>query len=575
MNLPPDKTAAAAPENLRATNGGVLRVSAETFAFARGEQQPSEDASVVKEFPGVFLAAVADGLGSAKQGGEAAARVVETLARNFPARPRAWSAGKTLEEITRHLNRRFHQEGMARFESTELATTIAAIAFEGDRAYTLNAGDSRIYLWRAGKLAQLSTDHREPHPQRTHVLTRAMGLADELTPATHETAILADDVILLCTDGLSDVLNAAALTALLERGATAATIAAEARRQATDDTRDDLTVVTLRVLETGAAQRPAETAARVPDKLKAGDVIDGFTLRRSFRDSDRIWLAARQGNSFVLKFAPREAAQNESARTVFLNEIWHATQIAAEFFPAASVPENATDCYYALEYFHAPTLKHFISEHGPLPPPQAVELAQFLLRAEQFLLRHDFVHGDLKPENILVLRDNEKLRFKLIDLGSVSEIFSLQGRAGTPSYLAPERFSGAAMTERTEIFSLGVTLYEALTGKLPYGEVEPFQTPVFKTARPLTALNPHAPLWLEAIAARAIAIAPEQRYENYSEMLFELENPAKVRPFHQPGTPLLERNPLLFFKVGFFLLLAVSLGLLGVIFHLLHPTISR
>ena len=574
MNLPSDKTTAAAPENLRAAHG-VLRVSAETSAFARSEGKPSEDASVVKEFDGAFLAAVADGLGSAKQGGEAATRAVETLVRNFPARPRAWSAGKTLEEITRHLNRRFHQEGIARFESTELATTIAAIAFEGDRAYLLNAGDSRIYLWRAGQLTQLSTDHRESHPQRTHVLTHAMGLADELTPATRELPILADDVLLLCTDGLSDVLNHDALAALLARGATAAAIATEAHRLATDDTRDDLTVVTLRVLEAGPAHRPAEVAVRVPDKLKVGDVIDGFTLRRSFRASDRIWLAARQGNSFVLKFAPREAAQNESARTVFLREIWHATQIQAEFFPAAFAPENATACYYALEYIHAPTLKQFISEHGPLTPPQAVALAQFILRAEQFLLRHDFVHGDLKPENILVLRENSDVRFKLIDLGSVSEVFSLQGRAGTPSYLAPERFTGAAMTERTEIFSLGVTLYEALTGKLPYGEVEPFQTPVFKNARPLTALNPHAPLWLEAIAARAIASVPEQRYENYSEMLFELENPAKVRPFHRAGTPLIERNPLLFFKIGFFLMLAVALGLLGVIYHLLHPFISR
>jgi serine/threonine protein phosphatase PrpC len=558
---------AAAPEHLRAVQG-VLRVSAETFAFARDQQKPSEDAAVVKEYDGVLLAAVADGLGSARQGGEAATRAVETLARNFPARPSAWSAGKTLEEITRHLNRRFYQEGLARFESTELATTIAAVALQGSHAYAINAGDSRIYLWRAGRLTRLSTDHREPYPGRTHVLTSAMGLADEFTPATREMPILAGDFLMLCTDGVTDVLNEDALTALLERRATAAVIAAEAHRQATDDQRDDLTVVTLRVLETGPAHSPAEGSLHVADKLKAGDVIDGFTLRRSFRASDRIWLAARQGDSFVLKFAPREAAQNDSARTVFQREIWRATQLQAEFFPAAFVPENATAFYYVLEYVNAPTLKQFIAKHHPLMPTQAVELALFVLQAEQFLLRHDFVHGDLKPENMLVLHENESLRFKLIDLGSVSGIFSLQGRAGTPSYLAPERFTGAAMTERTEIFSLGVMLYEVLTGKFPYGEIEPFQTPVFKIPRPLAELNPHAPLWLAAIVARALAAAPEQRYESYSEMLFELENPGKVRPFHPPGTPLLERNPLLFFKIGFFLLLATTLGLLLVVAHL-------
>lgn len=567
MESPLKSNTVADPETPRGGHG-VLRVSAETFAFPRDRQKPSEDAAVTKEFSGVFLAAVTDGLGSAKEGGEAATRAVEALARNFPARPRAWSPGKTLDEITRHLNRRFHQEGMARFESTEIATTIAAVALEGDRAYLLNVGDSRVYLWRTGKLSQLSMDHREPHPDRTHVLTRAMGLTEELTAYMRELPIFAGDVLLLCTDGLSDVLPDAAIAVLLERGATAAVIASEAHRLATDDLRDDLTVVTLRVLETSPAHRAAEVALRVPDKLKIGDVIDGFTLRRSFHANDRIWLAARQGDSFVLKFAPREAAQNDSARTFFEHEIWHARQIRAEFFPTAFVPENVTACYYALEYINAPTLKQFIAKHNSLTPPQAVELAKFILGAEQFLLRHDFVHGDLKPENILVLRESDGLRFKLIDLGSVSEVFSLQGRAGTPSYLAPERFTGGAITERTEIFALGATLYEALTGKLPHGEIEPFQTPVFKAARPLAALNPLTPTWLETIIARALAVAPEQRYMNYSEMLFELENPMKVRPFHQPGLPLLERNPLLFFKIGFFLLLAVTFGLLLVIFHL-------
>lgn len=539
----------------------MLRVSAESFACAGHAGRSTQDAALVKEFDGVYVAAVADGLGSAKKGGEAAVRVVETLTRNFPARPRAWPAGKAVEEIMRHLNGRFHQEGMARFESTELATTCAVVALEGDRLHALNLGDSRIYLWREGILRQLSIDHREPHPGRSHVLTRAMGLSEEFAPARTELPLLAGDVVLLCTDGVSDVLDDDALRRLLAAGTRAAGIAAEARRQATDETRDDVSAVTLRVLETGTDRRAAERALLVPETLKAGDIIDGFTLRQSFRASDRIWLAARAGEPFVLKFAPREAATNESVLTAFIREVWNATQLKSGFFPGAFVPEDATARYYALEYIHAPTLKQYLAEHGVLAPAAAVELARLLLRASQFLLGRDFVHGDLKPENILVLDKDGALRFQLIDLGSAAEVFSLQGRAGTPSYLAPERFNGAAMTEKTEIFSLGVTLYEALTGRLPYGEVEPFQQPVFHAPRPLAAHNPHVPPWLEAIIAHAITPDPERRYESYSEMLFELENPAKVRPFHRPGTPLLERNPLLFYKAGFFFLLAVTLVL--------------
>ena len=141
-----------------------MRVGAETFAFGRLEHLPSDDAAMGKDFDGVFLAAVADGLGSAKRGGEAARRAIDLLTRNFPARPHAWTAGKTVEEITRHLNRCFYQEGLARFEATELATTIATVALEGQTAYLLNAGDSRIYLWRANRLTRLSIDHREAQP---------------------------------------------------------------------------------------------------------------------------------------------------------------------------------------------------------------------------------------------------------------------------------------------------------------------------------------------------------------------------------------------------------------------------
>jgi len=426
----------------------------------------------------------------------------------------------------------------------------------------VNAGDSRIYLWRAGQLTQLSTDHREEHPHRAHVLTQALGLTEDLAPATREVPIQAGDTLLLCTDGVSDVLAEAALAVLLAQGAQAPGIASAAHRAASDETRDDLTAITLHVLETGATRRRTGQALRVPDKLKIGDVIDGFTLRRSFRANDRIWLAAKAGESYVLKFAPRDAAHNDTVLTAFVREVWHAAQLQADFFPAAFVPKDATARYYALDYVNAPTLKQFLAEHGPLAPIQAVALGEFILRAAQFLRSHDFVHGDLKPENILVRRAGDDLQFTLIDLGSVAELFSLQGRAGTPSYLAPERFTGAGMTETTEIFALGVTLYEALTGKLPYGEIEPFQRPACHAARRPARLNPHIPPWLEAVVCRAVAVSPEARYEAYSEMLFDLNHPEKVRPFQQPGVPLLERDPLLFYRSGFFLLLALCLVLL-------------
>ena len=370
------------------------------------------------------------------------------------------------------------------------------------------------------------------------------------------------DFILLCSDGLSDVLDDAALTELLAERTGARGLVAIARERATPETLDDITAVVLEVQELGPAASAAPVSLPIPAQLKADDMVDGYTLRRSFRASDRIWLAAKAGKSYVLKFAPLEAQTNDAVLTAFIRETWNATTLKADYFPAATAPEDASARYYVLDYFHAPTLKQWLADNGPLPTADAVALGKFVLAAGQFLLRHDFVHGDLKPENILVLGEPGALAFKLIDLGNVAEVFSVNSRAGTPSYLAPERFHNAAVSEPTEIFALGATLYEALTGKLPHGEIEPFQTPQFRAAKPPSKFNPHIPSWLDAIVLRALALDPDDRFAAYSEMRFELEHPEKVKPFRSAGAPLLERAPVLLLKLLLAASLAATLALL-------------
>ena len=533
---------------------GRLRVQATCFTRPREDNKPGDDVSAARAFEdGTFIAVVADGLGSARQGRDAAEKTVAHYTANFRNRPRAWSTAKTLEEITRHLNRQLYQEGLARHESPELATTVVVAVLDGDRLHLLNAGDSRGYRLRAGRLDQITHDHRDA--VQSHVLTQALGLADTVAPYLAQTDLAVGDLILLCTDGLSDVLDEATLAEQLARHAGARGLVGLARERATPETLDDITAVVLEVQELGPAASAAPGALPIPTQLKVGDLVDGYTLRRSFRESDRIWLAAKAGKSFVLKFAPIEAQTNDALLTAFIRETWNATTLKADYFPAATAPEDATARYYVLEYIHAPTLKQWLADRGPLSTVDAVTLGKFVLAAAQFLLRHDFVHGDLKPENILVLGEPGALEFKLIDLGNVAEVFSVSSRAGTPSYLAPERFHNAAVSEPTEIFALGATLYEALTGHLPHGEIEPFQTPQFRAARPPSAHNPHISSWLDAIVLRALALDSDDRFAAYSEMHFQLEHPETVKPFRSAGAPLLERNPLLLLK----LILAASL----------------
>ncbi len=518
----------------------------------------SQDAAGAEIWNDAIIAVVADGVGRAELADEAARRVVAGTLQNFKARPRTWSLQKALEEFTRLANRTLYQESMARLERPELVSTAAIVAIEGTRLAGLNAGDSRVYRLRAGALTQLSRDQTEQSPGLSHVLTQAVGLQPDLAPHFFQSDVENGDVILLCTDGVTNNLPDDALAAALQGGASARNIVQAALERTTPETADDTTAVVIQVEDTS---HPGHVQLAIPDTLRAGEVIDGCELLRPFGANERTWIARHAGGKVVIKFPPREARDSEAVHNQFVKEIWSVTRLQAEYFIRAfTPPENQTLCY-CMEYIEAPNLREFL-RGGTLPADQAMALLRFLLEAAQFLVRFDLVHGDLKPENILVLGEGGALRFKLIDFGSINEIFSVASRAGTPSYLAPERFHGAACTERTEVFALGVILYETLTGAYPYGEVEPFQTPVFRAARRPGALNANLPPWLESVALRAIVAKPEDRYQNFSEMKFDLEHPAKVRPFFNKGAPLLERNPVLYYRIAFALSAALNLYLL-------------
>ena len=215
-----------------------------------------------------------------------------------------------------------------------------------------------------------------------------------------------------------------------------------------------------------------------------------------------------------------------------------------------------------MHYFEGENLDSYLS-HKDLSIDASIKLAKIVLELCQYLLRQDLVHGDIKPHNIMVVKDKEQnIGFKIIDFGSITEIFSTSSRAGTPSYLSPQRFQNEAISETTEIFAIGVMLYFALTKKYPYGEIEPFQTPTFKEAKKPSFYNKNIPSWLDSVILRAIAIEPQQRYAHYSEMMYELTTPLHVKPYFSKNSSIIERSPLLFYRTAFTVMFIINILLL-------------
>ncbi len=526
------------------------------FSLAKGKELIGDDYFDVKSIDNFTIAIVCDGVGSADEGAEAARRVTKYLMNNFKNRPQSWSIEKSIKTFISSINSILYQESIINYERPELVTTLAIAVIEGDRLYGANVGDSRIYLLRNQKLTQISHDQAEGN-----MLTQAVGIADEVFPYYFENKINRGDRLLLCSDGLNAVMSDNKIKTTLLNIGTAHAIVKQASYLMQDNLPDDTTAVVVEVLDICPVHTLKQQKLIIPQSLSKDMVIDGYKLEKSLIQNNRTWLCSKRGQNYVLKFAPIEALDDSSILDLYVKEAWNSKRLKAGFFPKAVIPKKRTHRYYIMKYLEGVNLKTHLKQRR-LSVDDAITLAKTLLKMAQYLLKYDLVHGDIKPENIMVLERHGKHIFKIIDFGSMTELYSITSNAGTPSYLAPERFLGSSINESTELFAIGVTLYEALTGRFPYGEIEPFQTPSFKEPTQPIKENSKIPAWLNSVILRSISRDSKLRYKNYSEMLFEINNPEKVKPYFHKNMTLQERNPSLFYRIAFTLSFIVNLWLI-------------
>ena len=540
----------------------MLKVQSSQFILPKAKDTTGDDAcDFIILDNSVLVAVLCDGVGSARKGGAAARQSVKFFIDHFKTRPKNWDVTQSLTLFTQHINRLLFKESMTQYEQIELLTTLCVAVIEGDTLYTMNLGDSRIYLLDKDKqIKQLTQDHNMDDEHLSHVLTQALGLTDHVEPVISSFKVEKGDTLILCSDGLTSLMNDDQIANEVLRGLTSKLIVLNAAMEHKDNERDDISMQIFRIEELDEIHALKNKDLLIPQSLKKGDICDGYELTSSMMEHGRIWKVQKEGKTFVMKFPMAHAIDDPLALEEFVKEAWYAKQVHHKAFGEAWVPENRSARYYLMELIEGINLTEYV-KNRPITIDSAIALAKFLHKAEAHLLHLGLVHGDIKPENIIVYKKEGEVGvdFKMVDFGSVVEIFSLNSRAGTPSFLAPERFSGNAINESTEIFSIGVTLYWALTGKFPYGEIEPFQTPSFKQAKLPSTYNKNIPLWLESILMRSIAIDAEERYTHYSEFFYELKSPEKVKPYYASNLTFIERDPLLFYKIGFFILLLTNI----------------
>ncbi|GAB4353328.1 MAG: hypothetical protein Kow0099_37550 [Candidatus Abyssubacteria bacterium] len=176
--------------------------------------------------------------------------------------------------------------------------------------------------------------------------------------------------------------------------------------------------------------------------------------------------------------------------------------------------------FFAMEYLGGQSLRSFLKQRGKLPPADAVKIILDIADALELAHSQGIVHRDVKPDNIM---SDESGAFKIMDFGiahtEVGTQLTVTGTImGTPEYMSPEQASGLKVDRRSDIYSLGIVLYEMLTGKAPFrGDtaIEVLQMHVTKTPESPKLLNPEIPGKLAEVVSRMLEKQPANRYDSF------------------------------------------------------------
>ena len=198
-------------------------------------------------------------------------------------------------------------------------------------------------------------------------------------------------------------------------------------------------------------------------------------------------------------------------------------------------PRHKSRMYIAMEYVEGVSVREELAANGAFSREHAIDYARQICKALVYMHDQHVIHRDLKPENLLITPTGV---VKIMDFGialdELARRITWSGESstiGTPDYMAPEQIAGGRGDVRTDIYALGVILYEMLTGKLPYEGDS-----VYSILRAKTIEDPEPPTHylheldthLEEIILHAIERSPRRRYASAAEMEHDLENAAQV-----------------------------------------------
>ena len=240
-------------------------------------------------------------------------------------------------------------------------------------------------------------------------------------------------------------------------------------------------------------------------------------------------------DEFILKFLNPHFASDSDMIKRFTQELRYSRKVTHENIIRIYDLVSHKDSYaISMEYFSSHSLADELKGNKKISFQRAFSILDEICNGMSAAEQVNVVHRDLKPSNILI---NEEDTVKIVDFGLAAAASCLDSRLtktgillGTPTYMAPEQIKGKTIDSKTDIYSLGVIMYEMFTGVAPYkgeGTLAVMYQHVEGNAKPPREINPEIPAELEAIILKAMTIEPDQRYSSFSALRTQLQAVAK------------------------------------------------
>lgn len=487
-------------------------------------RQENEDSVYVSGSSAPLLAMVADGMGGHAGGRTASESAIELIsasmadrldkARAAELKQAAVDAGRGIFEAASQ------SEGMK-----GMGTTIAAAVIREDGVSAVNAGDSRIYLLQNGGLRRVTKDHKyvqylvdkgfltpeeaAKHPYR-NIITRALGM-EEVEPDEFEVSWSTGDTLLICSDGLYEEVSEEDIKKVLVGGQPAQYKAKRLLDMALKNGgRDNISVI--------VAINDGVIGMLIKNRFEVRELTAEGGMSRVYRAYDR-----KEKAYVAVKVLKKEFGSNRQIVEGFLREGETTARLTHKnIVRTIDYGVKGTNRYIIMNYVEGCTLADVMQKRR-LTVEECVSVAQKLISALNYAHHRGVIHRDLKPHNILIDKEGEPY---ITDFGIAEELGAEEKRngekvVGSVSYFSPEQATGGKTGPASDIYSMGIMLYEMCTGRLPFIAEDKLSVALMHLHTPPVPpreINPELPESLNRIILKAMEKKPEMRYRSAAAM---------------------------------------------------------